>query len=100
MSQHGHVQVGVVVDANFALSVIETVKPSRILRNRSMRGHRQRQKQCVQPRIIESLADVTASRENDSSFFRGNRGELGGHGFSLFLSHAASQHDDVANSSR
>src|SRR4029453_8959135 len=92
-------QFGVIVEANFALSVIEAVKPSRILRNRSMPGYRLRQKQRVQPRIIESFADVTASRENDPPFFRGARCQLGGHGFALFLSHSASEHDHLTNSS-
>src|SRR5262249_59042043 len=37
-------------------------------------------------------------RENDPTFFPGNRCQLSGHGFALFLSHSASQHDHVTNS--
>jgi hypothetical protein len=43
-----------------------------ILRDSSSPGHWKRQKQCVQTRIVESLANVLASREDDSPFVARN----------------------------
>src|SRR4030095_3828172 len=96
-SQHGRVQVGIVINANFSLSVIQTVKTSCILSNSSMPGYGQRKNQRVQPRIIKSFSDITASRENDAPLVRGNCGELGGNGLALLLSHSPSEHDHISN---
>ena len=44
------------------------MQPAGALRDRSSPRDRKRQKQRVQTRIVESLANVFASREDDSSF--------------------------------
>ena len=63
--EHRHVDVGVVVDAHFALAVMQTVKPTRVLSDRATPRDGQREKQRVQPRVVESFAHVLARRQND-----------------------------------
>ena len=66
--QHGHVEIGVIVDAHLALPVVQTMQPARVLRDRSPPRDRKRQKQRVQTWVVESLANVLAGREDDSPF--------------------------------
>ena len=63
--QHRHVEVRVVVDAHLALAVVEAVQSARVLGDRAAPRDRKRQEQRVQTRIVESLADVLAGRQDD-----------------------------------
>src|SRR5216684_5533502 len=95
--QHGHVQVGVVVDSYLTLAVIQAMQPSDVLRNRSPPRDRQRQEQRVQARIVESLSDVFASRQDDATFFPWDGRQPFGLYLSLLLPHSTSKDHDVTN---
>lgn len=54
-----HAGVNVIVNLDDAFVVVKAVQPAYILLERPFPGHRHCQKQSVQARIVESLADVT-----------------------------------------
>jgi hypothetical protein len=58
-------------------------------------GHREGEKQCVEPRVVEALADVLAGRENDAGRIRGDGRQLVRDSAALLLSEASPQGDDV-----
>ena len=92
--QHRHVEVGIVVDAHLSLAVVEPMESARVLRDRASPRDRQRQKQRVQARIVESLSDVFAGGKNDSCFIARDGCQPIGHGLPLLLTHPRSQYDD------
>jgi len=71
------------------------MQPSDVLSNRPSPGDRQRQKQRVQPRIVESLANVLASRQDDATFVQRDSRQPFGRCSPLLLAHSASQHHDM-----
>jgi hypothetical protein len=71
--QHRHVQIGIVVDAHLALAVVQTMRSAGVLRDRSSPRDRKRQKQRVQTRIVEPLANVLTSREDERVVLPGSR---------------------------
>src|SRR6266700_215458 len=52
------------------------MKPAHVLRNCATPRNRKSQEQCVQPRIIESLANEPPCRQNDATAGRGWRRRL------------------------
>src|SRR5262249_44967943 len=62
--------------------------------------HGKRQKQRVQTRIVESLTNVLAGREDNSPFVARDVGETVIHRLALLLAHAGAQDDDVLNPRR
>ena len=55
--------------------------------------------QRVQPRVVEALADVPPSREEEPLLVRRDRGELRAHGPFAFA-HPALEHDQVPRDAR
>src|SRR5262245_5177524 len=98
--QHRHVEIGVVVDTHLALAVVETMQSAGILRDGSSPGYGKRQKQRVQPGIVESLANVLASREYDSPFVARDSCETLIDCVPLLLAHAGAQDDNVIDARR
>ena len=64
--EHSHIEVGVVVDSHLALAFAQTVQPARVLGDGAAPRHGKRQKQRVQARIVEALADVPAGGKDDA----------------------------------
>ena len=52
--------------ADFAFAFVEAMQATHILRDRSPPRNRQREEQGVQPRVVESLADVPPGGEQES----------------------------------
>src|SRR2546423_8252264 len=52
--KHGHVKVGIIVHSHLAFAVIEAMQSAHILRNCSVPGKRQRQKESVKTAIIKT----------------------------------------------
>ena len=98
--QHRHVQVGVVVDADLALAIVQAVQAADVLRNRPAPRNGQREKQGIQPRIVEPFADVSPRGEQDPLLVLGNGGQAGGDAAGLLGPRAAAEHDQVANARR
>jgi hypothetical protein len=76
------------------------MKPAGVLRDRSPPGDRKRQKQRVQTRIVESFANVLASREDDSPFVARDSCETFTDRLPLLLAHASAQHDNMIDARR
>jgi len=73
------------------------MQPAAVLNERAFPRNRQRQEQCIEPRIVESLTDVAARRQHQSFFALGYRVELL-EGFTLSTRcHPALQDDNVTN---
>jgi hypothetical protein len=98
--QHRYVEIGVVVDAHLAFPVVQTMQPAGVLRDRPPPRDRKRQKQRVQTRVVESLANVLASRKDDSPFVTRNGCETLIDRLSLLLAHSGAQDDNVINARR
>src|SRR5947209_20628810 len=82
------------------LAVIEAMQPSYVLRNRASPRDRQRQKQRVQARIVESLSNVLASRQDDATFVQRDSRQPFGRCSPLLLTHSASQYHDMRDARR
>ena len=76
------------------------MQPAGVLRDCSSPRDRKRQKQRVQTRIVESLANVLASREDDSPFMARDGCETLIDRLPLLLAHAGAQDDNVINARR
>src|SRR5262249_34672384 len=98
--QHRHTQINVIVDTHYTLAVVQPVKSSNVLRNRTAPRHRQREKERIQPRIVEALADVFANCENNTLFRKRYAGETLDNCLPLLRAHAATQRHDVSNLTR
>ena len=66
--QQRHVEVGIVIDPDLALSVIQAMQATGILGNCPTPRHWQRKKQRIQPGIIKPLSDISAGRQQYSLF--------------------------------
>lgn len=73
------------------------MEPADVLRHRSPPGDRERQEQRVQPRVVESLADVLTRADYHALFADRNRGQLRGNSLPFLLAAASAEHDDVAD---
>lgn len=76
------------------------MKTAAVLNERALSRYRHRQEQCIEPRIIESLADVASRREKDALLSVGNRGEFGSDAASFLFAHPPLEHDDVGGRKR
>jgi Domain of unknown function (DUF5615) len=88
---------GVVVNAHFALAVVEAMQSADVLRDRPPPRDRQRQKQCVEARIIESFTDVFTGGQDRAPFVQRDRGKPFCRRLPLLLAHPTSQHDDASD---
>ena len=70
--QHRHVEVGLVVDPDLALSAMQAMEATNALGNCPTPRHRQRQKQSVQAGIIKSLSDASSGRRQYPFFIIGD----------------------------
>ena len=59
--EHGYARIHVIVDDNVVLALTLAVQASRVLRDDALPGIRRGEKQRVELRQVESLADVAAS---------------------------------------
>jgi hypothetical protein len=91
--QHRHIQICIVVDADFAFAVEEPVQPPRVLRDRPAPRHREREHQRVEPRVVESFADVLAGRQQNAFLIARNRDQS-------FRNSRASKNQRMANAFR
>ena len=66
-----------------------------ILGNRSTPRNRQRQKQGVQPCIVEPLSDVSAGCQQHSILVFWYDSQARDDGMNLLLAHAAAKYDEV-----
>ena len=65
-SQSRHGRIDVVVNANLGLRDTWTMEPAGVLGERPSPRNRHREEECVEPRIVETFADVASSREHDA----------------------------------
>jgi hypothetical protein len=76
---------------------VQPVQAAGVLGDRAAPRDRQRQEQRVQTRVVESLADVLACRQDDSGLVARNGSEPVAERLPLLLAHARPQHDQVAH---
>ncbi|HEV7242298.1 MAG TPA: hypothetical protein VGQ36_23915 [Thermoanaerobaculia bacterium] len=62
--------------------------------------HRKCEHERVQPRIVESFADVLACRQQDALLIRRDGFQLVGESLALLLPHSAPKNEQMANASR
>ena len=98
--QHRHIEIGVVVDAHLALAVVEAMQPAGVLGDGSSPRDWKRQKQRVQPRIVESLSDVLASGQDDPCLIARDDCQPIGDGLPLLLAQPRPQHHEVTDARR
>jgi len=75
LGQHRHEGVHIVDDRHRALAFVEPMEPSGILLNGAAPGDGQGQEQGVESSVVETLADVPSSGQEDSRSVVGDRGE-------------------------
>jgi hypothetical protein len=80
--------------------MVQAVQSADILGNRPAPGNRQRQKQGVQPRVVETFADVPSRGEQSPVLVLGDRCQACQHRPSLLGPHAAAKQDEVAYTRR
>jgi len=71
------------------------VQPAGILHQRALPRHRQSEKERVEPRIVEALADVLPGGQHEPLLIRWDCGDSLRHLPALFRTHAASQNYEV-----
>ena len=71
------------------------MQPTGILSKDSAPGNRHGQKQGVEPRIVESLAEIATRRHQDPFLARRNCGQGFGRRPQLPSAHAATENDDI-----
>ena len=76
--QHRHVQIGIVIDADLALAVVQPVQAAHILGDGAPPRNGQRQKQRVEPRVVEAFANVFARGQQHALFVFGDGRQAGG----------------------
>ena len=95
--KHRHFEVGVVVDSHLTLAFAQTVQPARVLRDGAAPRHGKRQKQRVQARIVEALADVPTGGKDDTGLIARDGGKLLGNGPLPFLARPRAQDDKMTH---
>ncbi len=66
--QHFRVIIDIIVDARFALPLIQAMQSTRILCQCPLPGNRHCQEKSIQTRFVKSLADVFSCRANHQRF--------------------------------
>src|SRR5204862_6494796 len=94
--EDGDVAVDVVVDADLYLPRMQAMEATRILHQRALPRDRHREKERVEPRVVESFTDVAAGRDEQPRFSVWDGRECCCCGASLGRSHPAAEDDDVA----
>jgi hypothetical protein len=61
--KHPDVEIGIVVDPDLALAVVQAMQAADILCNGSPPRHRQREKECIKPRVVKTFSDVSPGRQ-------------------------------------
>src|SRR5712691_12937866 len=74
---------------------MEAVKATRILREGSFPRNRHREKERVEPGVVETFTDVLARRKNETLFRVRDRGELGPDRSPFRRGHASMKHYQV-----
>ena len=69
--QGGNVGIDVIVDPDFVFAGVFAVQPAGILLERTAPRDRHREKEGIEPRIIEPLADKAPGGEHDAAVLRG-----------------------------
>lgn len=72
---HRHLAIDIVVDADLALGRMQSVNSTGVLDESALPRDRHGQKQSVESSVVETLADVSASRDDDSLAGSGLFGE-------------------------
>ncbi len=98
--QHGRIEVGIIVDPNLALPIIEPVQATNVLSNCPMPRHWQREEQRIESGIIKSLANISAGRQQYSLFVNGDIRQSAVDRPDFLPAHAATQHDQVTDRGR
>ena len=65
--------------------------------DRSPPGHRQGEKQGVQPGIVEAFAEVAAGRQEHPPCVLGNRCQASQSGAELLFAHSTPKHDEMVD---
>ena len=63
---HRHVEVCVVIDLHDALACVEAVKTTDVLRDGAAPRGGHGEEKCIQPRVVESLAEETPGGDDDA----------------------------------
>ncbi len=71
-AQHWHFNFCVVVDPHLALPGMKPMEATRVLDKRPFPRYRHRQKQRVEPGIVEPFTDVAPGRDDQALFVGGN----------------------------
>jgi hypothetical protein len=64
--RHGDLAIHIVVDPDFSLARVQAVKPTGVLHESALPGDGHSQEQGIEPRVVESFADVAAGGEDES----------------------------------
>ena len=73
------------------------MQPTRVLHQRPLPRHRHRQKEAVEPCVVETLADVAASCKDKSLFTFGEAGEPYAKLTPLLVTHTSLEDNEVTN---
>ena len=76
------------------------MQSARVLCDRAVPGHRQRQEQGVQPRVVEPFADQSSGREQSPRLVFGDGRETGDDGGRFVLPHAAAKNNQMLDAGR
>ena len=80
--------------------MVQAVQSADVLGNRSAPGNGQRQEQGVQPRVVETFADVSSGGKQYPLLVLGNGRQAGDQSPGFLGPRAAAKHDEVANARR
>ena len=93
--KHRDIEVGVIVDADLALAIVEAMEAAGILGDDAAPGDRHGEEQGVEPRVVETFADEFAGGDHDARFIFRNGCEPGHRLAQGFPAHAALQDDQM-----
>lgn len=93
--EHGYRTINVIVDSHLGLVGVKSVEPPDVLLERAPPRDWQREKECIEPAVVEALADVAPRRDDDARRVLRDRGEFtrdGGSGLRIL---ATLEHDNM-----
>ena len=93
--QHRYIQIRIVIHTDFRLAFVQAVQTTDVLRDGAAPGYRQRQKQRIQPRVVETFADVAPRGQQHARLAFRNARELLGRRVQFLGSSAAVQRDHI-----
>lgn len=95
--EHRDVEVGVVVNLDHLLAMVETMESAGVLRDGPAPGDGHGEEEGVEAGVIETFADEFSGGDDDTRFIFGDVGELFEGGAEGLFSKTAFEGDDVLN---